>query len=108
LETVQAEIDVPERDIGDVRVGQRGLLRLRAYAARTFTGHVASIAPLADTSAFLNGRTVRVTITIPNQSGLLKPHLTGYARIDCGRARALDLFTRRFRRFVRVEFWSWW
>jgi hypothetical protein len=49
-----------------------------------------------------------VTIAIPNEAGLLKPHLTGYARIDCGSARALDLLTRRFRRFVRVEFWSWW
>jgi multidrug resistance efflux pump len=108
VETVQAEIKVPERDIGDVRVGQRGTLRLRAYPGRTFTGRVAAIAPAADTSGLLAGRTVRVTITIPNESGLLKPHLTGYARIDCGSARALDLLTRRFRRFVRVEFWSWW
>ena len=108
VETVQAEIDVPERDIGDVRVGQRGHLRLRAYPGRTFTGQVTAIAPAADTGAFLGGRTLRVTIAIPNESGLLKPNLTGYARIDCGTARALDLLTRRVRRFVRVEFWSWW
>jgi multidrug resistance efflux pump len=108
VETVQAEIDVPERDIGDVQVGQRGDLRLRAYPGRTFTGRVTAIAPAADTSTLLGGRTVRVTIEIANEAGLLKPHLTGYARIDCGTARALDLLTRRFRRFVRVEFWSWW
>jgi multidrug resistance efflux pump len=108
LETVQAEINVPERDIGDVQVGQRGDLRLRAHPGRTFTGRVTAIAPAADTAALLGGRTVRVTIAIPNEAGLLKPHLTGYARIDCGSARALDLLTRRFRRFVRVEFWSWW
>ncbi len=107
-ETVRAEIAVPEREFGDVRVGQRGDLRLRAFPGRTFTGRVTAIAPAADTAATLGGRTVRVTIVIPNESGLLKPHLTGYARIDCGTRTALDLLTRRVRRFVRVEFWSWW
>ena len=108
LETVRAEIAVPERDFGDVRVGQRGGLRLRAYPGRTFAGRVTAIAPAADTVAVLGGRTVRVTIEIANESGLLRPHLTGYARIECGTRSALDLLTRRVRRFVRVEFWSWW
>jgi hypothetical protein len=31
-----------------------------------------------------------------------------YARIRAGERRAIDVLTRRFRRFVRVEFWSWW
>jgi multidrug resistance efflux pump len=108
LETVRAEINVPERDIGDVRVGQEGDLRLRAYPGRTFTGRVTAIAPAADTTALAQGRTVRVTIAIPNEEGLLKPHLTGYARIECGNRRAIDLLTRGLRRYLRVEFWSWW
>ncbi|HXF96266.1 MAG TPA: efflux RND transporter periplasmic adaptor subunit [Gemmatimonadales bacterium] len=108
IETVRAEIAVPERDIGDVRVGQRGDLRLRAYPGRTFTGRVTAIAPAADSGLALGGRTVRVTIAIPNPDGVLKPQLTGYARIFGGERRALDLLTRRVRRFLRVEFWSWW
>lgn len=106
-EAVRAEIAVLEHDIGDVRVGQRGELRLRAYPGRTFTGRVTAIAPMAGDSAAASGRAVRVTIDIPNEDGLLKPHLTGYARIHCGQLRALDLLTRRVRRYVRVEFWSW-
>ena len=107
-ETVRAEISVPERDIGDLQVGQSGSLRLRAYPGRTFTGRVTRIAPAADSTAQLRVRTVRVTIQIPNDEGLLKPHLTGYARIDCGTRRAIDLLTRGIRRYLRVEFWSWW
>ena len=34
--------------------------------------------------------------------------LSGYARIDCGARQALDLLTRGLRRYLRVEFWSWW
>jgi hypothetical protein len=34
--------------------------------------------------------------------------MSGYARIYCGKRTALDVLTRRVRRFIRVEFWSWW
>lgn len=108
LETVTAEIAVSERDIGDVAVGQRGVVRLRAYPDRTFEGSVTAVAPAASELPGMRGKFVRVTIELPNTDGLLKPSLTGYARIYCGERRALDVLTRRFRRFFRVEFWSWW
>jgi multidrug resistance efflux pump len=110
IETVSAEIDVSERDIGDVGVGQRGALRFRAWPDRTFDGTVTAIAPAATDPgpATAGDRVVKVAIAIGNRDGLLKPRMTGYARIEAGKRRALDLLTRRFRRFVRVEFWSWW
>ncbi|HYT81849.1 MAG TPA: efflux RND transporter periplasmic adaptor subunit [Gemmatimonadales bacterium] len=107
VDTVTAEIAVPEREIGDVRVGQRGVLRLRAYPERAFGGRVTAIAPAAEQDNS-GGRTVRVTIDIPNDSGLVKPEMSGYARIYCAKGPALGVLTRRFRRFLRVEFWSWW
>jgi multidrug resistance efflux pump len=108
LETVTAEIAVSERDIGDVNVGQRGVVRLRAYPDRTFEGRVTAVAPAAGEVAGVRGKFIKVTIELPNTDGVLKPHMTGYARIYCGERRALDVLTRRFRRFFRVEFWSWW
>jgi putative peptide zinc metalloprotease protein len=108
LETVTAEIEVSERDIGEVAVGQRGVVRLRAYPSRTFEGRVTAVAPAAVELPDTRGRFVMVTIELPNAGGLLKPQLTGHARIYCGERRALDVLTRRFRRFFRVEFWSWW
>ena len=107
VESVQAEIAVPEREIGDVRVGQRGGLRLRALPERSFEGLVTAIAPAVEQTP-AGERIVRVTIDIPNDGGWIKPEMSGYARIYCGKYRALDVLTRRFRRFVRVEFWSWW
>jgi len=106
-DTVAAEIAVPEREIGDVAVGQEGVLRLRAFPERSFRGRVVAIAPAVDENAAA-GRVVRVTIAMPNDSGLVKAEMSGYARIYCGKRSALDVMTRRFRRFLRVEFWSWW
>jgi len=45
LKTVTAEISVPEKEIGDVAVGQDVLLKVRAYPEKNFHGKVVSIAP---------------------------------------------------------------
>jgi multidrug resistance efflux pump len=108
LETVTAEIAVPERDIGDVHVGQRGSVRLRAYPEREFDGRVTAIAAVAVDNAAQRGRTVQARIELANPARLIKPSMTGYARIHCGRRSALDLLTRGLRRFFRLELWSWW
>jgi len=81
--------------------------RLRAYPERAFRGRVTAIAPAAEENP-AGGRVMRVRIAIPNDSGLVKPEMSGYARIYCGKRPALDVLTRRFRRYLRVEFWSWW
>jgi multidrug resistance efflux pump len=108
VETVRAEIGISERDLGVVRTGERAVLRLRAYPEQSFEGRVTSVAPAADSGEVAAGRVVRVRVDIPNAAGVLKPGLTGYARIYAGSRPAADVLTRRFRRFLRVEFWSWW
>jgi multidrug resistance efflux pump len=109
LSTVTAEIAVPENEIADVRVGQKVFLRARALPGINFTGRVASIAP----TVVVPGegqieRTVTVSTVLDNSSFRLKSEMTGNAKILCSRQRLIDLVTRRFTRYVRVEFWSWW
>jgi len=53
-------------------------------------------------------RVVLVTTEIENGSMLLKPEMTGRAKISCGEQPILAVLTRRLVRVVRVEFWSWW
>ncbi len=53
-------------------------------------------------------RTVLVTTEVENQSRLLKPGMTGQAKVSCGRRSIVDLMMRRLARTVKVEFWSWW
>ena len=108
VETVTAEIAVPEQEVGEVRVGQRGSVRLRAYPDQALDGRVIAIAPAAAETPGQRGRVVRATIELPNAAGIVKPSMTGYARIHCGKRSALDVLTRPLRRFFRLEFWSWW
>jgi multidrug resistance efflux pump len=129
LKTITAEMVVSERDIADVKVGQEIVLKARAYPEMTFYGKVTAIATAAQanlsssSSALtqLQGatpatvprsavapKTVTITSEIDNSSLLLKPEMTGQAKISCGERRLLDLVTRRIARTIKVEFWSWW
>jgi putative peptide zinc metalloprotease protein len=110
LKTVTAEIIVPEKEIADVQVGERVVLKARAYPGRNFEGTVTAVAPIATKPAeqSLPNRTVLVTTQLDNSALLLKPAMSGMAKIYCGDRRALDLISRRFVRYLRVEFWSWW
>jgi multidrug resistance efflux pump len=109
LRTVTAEIAVPESEIADVHIGQPVMLRVRAYPDRAFTGKVASIAPVATQPTETRAeRIVLVTTRFDNPDLLLKPEMTGNAKISCGERRLTELLSRRFLRFFKVEFWSWW
>jgi multidrug resistance efflux pump len=110
LATIIAEIAVPEKEIGDVRVGQRVVLKARAFPEKSFPGEVAAMAPAATTEGeeSWRGKIVRVTTLIDNAGRLLRPEMTGNAKIYCGERRIVDLVTRRLARYLRVEVWSWW
>jgi putative peptide zinc metalloprotease protein len=128
FKTITAEIAVSEKEIADVRSGQAVALKVRAYPERVFPGKVTRIATAvqgatgsASTSASTAGlagsglgnaaksaNTILVTTEIDNGEALLKPGMTGMAKIYCGQRRIIDLITRRLSRTFRVEFWSWW
>src|SRR5205085_10729442 len=106
LRRVTAELSVPEREIAAVRVGQPVALRARAYPNRTFRGVVTAIATSADagppsaegvssTAAGRSPRTIRVTTEIDNDSLLLKPGMSGQAKVFGDRRRMLDIVLRR-------------
>ena len=68
-----------------------------------------SIAPIATRQdEWRAGRTVLVTTRLDNDALLLKPEMSGNAKIYCGERRLMDLVTRRIVRYLRVEFWSSW
>jgi len=128
FQTITAEIAVSEREIADVRTGQTVALKARAYPNGIFDGKVTEIATTAQGATTSSGNgssqtglsaspaggagkspsTILVTTEIDNSAGLLKPGMTGVAKIYCGERRFIDLITRRLARTFKVEFWGWW
>jgi multidrug resistance efflux pump len=109
VKTVLVEIAVPEKEIADVKPGYRVVLKARAHPGTTFEGQVVTVAPVVTKPTdWQPERTVLVTTRLDNAAGLLKPEMTGNAKVYCGKQRAIDLVMRRIVRYLRVEFWSWW
>jgi putative peptide zinc metalloprotease protein len=128
--TVMAQIVVSEKEIADVQVGQPVVLRVRAHPNQAFHGTVTAIStaaegiPTAGAQASLGGggaagattaaggsipgRMFIVTTRIDNRALLLKPGMTGHAKVMGGQRRIASLITRRLARSFKVEFWSWW
>ncbi len=72
--------DVPEYDLGSVKVGQPATVRVRSLPGRTFSGKVGLIYPQVNTQT----RTTRVRIELPNPNGVLLPDM--YADVEIGTA----------------------
>ena len=82
LSTVWVIAEVPEQDIGRVRLGSRVQVTADAYPDRIFDGKVAFIYPTLNSAT----RTVQVRMEIVNPKGLLKPAMFASAQIEAGKA----------------------
>ena len=121
FKTVTAQIMISEREVEGIQVGQEVLLRARAYPSTLFHGIVTSIATslqanagageapgTSTASAATGSKTLVVATRIDNPSLLLRPEMTGQAKVCCGPRRIVDLIGRRLARTFSVAVWSWW
>jgi hypothetical protein len=77
-------------------------------SAPTTAGSKSGLLPDATGDAGKSVNAILVTTEIDNADGLLKPGMTGMAKIYCGKRQIITLMMRRLSRTFRVEFWSWW
>ena len=78
ISLVWALVDVAERDLGTVAVGQPVLIRARSFAGRTFSGKIAVIYPQVNRDT----RTARVRIELSNPDVALLPDMYVDAEIN--------------------------
>jgi Cu(I)/Ag(I) efflux system membrane fusion protein len=70
-------VEIHERDLGWIALGQPVQVEVNAYPGRAFRGRVGFIDPQLDTKT----RTVRVRVEVPNADGVLKPGMYGIATV---------------------------
>jgi hypothetical protein len=76
-------VDMPEPDIGDIKLGQRGKLMLTALPAEQFAIRVTRITPVATIS--MDGQNVfEVEVRLDTNAPKLVPGLKGVAKITTG------------------------
>lgn len=103
---VVIEMPVPEKEIDAIEVGQPVKFKVRGYPALSFRAAVMEIAPVAEHgSGDGEPATILVRAGIDNQDRLLKPGMTGIAKIYAGWTVVAHVLTRDLIRFIRTEFW---
>ncbi len=68
-----ARIYLPERELSQIRLGQRAELRMQAFAEETFAGSIKMISPTVDSES----GTIKVTLEVMRHRNLLRPGMFG-------------------------------
>ena len=96
-----AELQVPEKEVDDVKQGMAVWMKVGALPNEDFEGRVDSIAPVTQT---VEGQQIIVVKSqLPNDEKL-KPGMSGVARIYAGKRSILSIATRRIVRWLKTEF----
>jgi len=97
-------IQVPERELGDIRTGLPVRLKSLPFPDRVFHGVVSKIGGESEVDEH-NQATYRVELTIENSDGLLRPGMTAFARIDFGRQMIGRILLHKIKQALRPELW---
>ena len=89
LSTVWINAEVPQNDVGRLRVGNPATVTVDAYPGRTFRGRVNSILPQVD----ITTRTARVRLVFSNPGLALKPGMFVNVNFDLPLGRQLVIPT---------------
>ncbi len=98
-------VDVDERDIASVRVGQAGQLALASLPGDSLGLVVERVTPVATVREGRN--TFAVEARLSAAAPLLRPGLEGVAKIDAGERSAAWIWGHRAVDWLRLALWSW-
>ena len=102
LEGLLLQIDVSEREIADVKLDSSVRFKLKTVPGRTFSGQVSKIDPEAKTNQY-GQRFYAVDVRVENTDGLLRPGMSGFARVSVGRQPIGVILASRIWQALRPE-----
>ena len=106
LDAYRVILQVDERDIADVRIGQKGELVLSSMPGERQALSVAKITPVSTPK---EGRNVfRVEAQIDARGNArLRPGMEGVAKVEVEERRLISIWTRRLTDWLALKSWSW-
>lgn len=106
LDAYRIILEVGERRIADVRVGQHGHMILSALPHKHFDFIVEKIIPISIAKEGLNY--FRVEASPAAISERLRPGMEGVGKIYVDRRKLISIWTRGLREWLKLWAWSWW
>ncbi|MBI4241068.1 MAG: HlyD family efflux transporter periplasmic adaptor subunit [Candidatus Rokubacteria bacterium] len=105
LDAYRVILQVDERDVADVAVGQKGQLLLSAFPEVPLPFRVEKITPV---STAQEGRNYfRVEAQLESTPERLRPGMEGVGKVEVGRRLLVWIWTRQVIDWVRLKLWTW-
>jgi RND family efflux transporter MFP subunit len=105
LDTYRVILEVDERDIAHIRVGQQGELALSGIPDQKLHFAVKQITPA---STAQEGRNYfRVEAQLDNTSARLRPGMEGVGKISAGERKLIWIWTHSMVDWLRIWAWKW-
>ncbi len=105
LDSYRIILQVDERQIGDVVVGQRGRLVLAGFASHPMNFSVRRLTPVSVSGEGRNYFRVEAGLEdVPND---LRPGMEGVGKIEIDRRRLIWIWTHELVDWLRLRTWSW-
>jgi len=106
LNTYRVILEVDERDISQVIVGQPGELVLTGRSDTVITFKVTKITPVSQPK---EGRNYfRVEAELEKQIDFLRPGMAGVGKVLIGERRLIWIWSRPLIDWLRLTLWTWW
>ncbi|WP_213741429.1 efflux RND transporter periplasmic adaptor subunit [Bradyrhizobium sp. dw_411] len=105
LDSYRVVLDVDETQIGDIAIGQKGLLVVSSLPGEEFALAVTKITPVS--KAHDGHNTFRVEGQLETAALALRPGMHGVAKIDIDRRRMVWIWARSFLDWARLTLWRW-
>lgn len=105
LDAYRVVIQVDERDIDDVRVGQRGQIVLTGRADEPLDFVVRNVTAVSEQHEGRNVFRVEAELEAPPRE--LRPGLEGVGKVAVGERSVLWVWTHRFIDWLRISMWRW-
>jgi hypothetical protein len=103
IESLRAELYIPEDLIAGVRVGQKGELASVGHPDQRIRFVVERINPIADVVDDRNVFTVRVRLL--ETRAWMRPGMEGIAKISAGKRRYVWIWSHRLTNWLRMKLW---
>ncbi|NKI19201.1 HlyD family efflux transporter periplasmic adaptor subunit [Spongiibacter sp. KMU-166] len=103
----KARIQIKERDIAEIAIGQPVRLKVYGYPGKQFNGRIEHISTTVQSATIdsLVVPAIEVEASMEDPEGLLKTGMNGIARIKGNQYSYLELVFRKIIHWFRIEFW---
>jgi biotin carboxyl carrier protein len=103
LESLRAELLVPEDLIFDIAIDQEGYLATVSYPSQRIKFIVERINPMAEVVG--NRNVFKVRVRLLETRSWMRPGMEGVAKISIGKRRYVWIWTRRIVNWLRMKLW---